>query len=148
MSINSIVTIESSAADHNMKIGELAKSTGYPVQTIRYYEKEGLVRSNARSEGNFRLYDQNAIERLLFIKHCRNLDLSLSDIRQLLALMDSPETCCDEINRMITQHLKNVEQRLAELHNLRDQLRSLQHSCATDRTIEHCGILKNLSKQE
>ena len=131
-----------------MKIGKLAKSTGYPVQTIRYYEKEGLVRSTARSEGNFRLYDQDAIERLLFIKHCRNLDLSLSDIRQLLVLMDSPETRCNEVNQMIGQHLEEVEQRLVDLHALRDQLQSLQQSCATDRTVEQCGILKNLSKQE
>lgn len=131
-----------------MKIGELAKSTGYPVQTIRYYEKEGLVRSTARSEGNFRLYDQDAIERLLFIKHCRNLDLSLSDIRQLLVLMDSPETRCNEVNQMIDQHLEEVEQRLVDLHVLRDQLQSLQQSCETDRTIEQCGILKNLSMQE
>ena len=147
MSINSIVTIESSTADHNMKIGELAKSTGYPVQTIRYYEKEGLVSSTARSEGNFRLYYHAAIKRMLFIKHCRNMDLSLSDIRQLLALMDSPETHCNEVNQMINKHLEEVELRLVDLHTLRDQLQLLQQSCSKDRTVEECGILKKLSNQ-
>ena len=72
------------------KIGELSKVTGCSVQTIRHYEKEHLIASAERSEGNFRLYDESAVERLLFIKHCRSLDLSSPEIRQLLALNRSP----------------------------------------------------------
>ncbi len=128
-----------------VKIGELAKLTGCSVQTIRYYEKEALLASTQRSEGNFRLYDKTAIKQLMFIKHCRSLDLSLSEIRQLLTLSDSPETQCNEINRMIDIHILQVKERIQELTQLQHQLKALRNSCSSDRTIEQCGILQNLS---
>jgi len=128
-----------------VKIGELAKMTGCSVQTIRYYEKEQLLASTQRSEGNFRLYDATAIERLMFIKHCRNLDLALSEIRQLLALTGSPDTQCDDVNRMIDTHIEQVEARIQELSQLRQQLKTLRNSCSNERTVEQCGILHNLS---
>ncbi|HAG95429.1 MAG TPA: MerR family transcriptional regulator, partial [Gammaproteobacteria bacterium] len=83
-----------------MKIGELAKLTDCSIQAIRYYEKEGLIASSARSGGNFRLYNQAAVQRLLFIKHCRSLNLPLCDIRQLLQLQDTPSAQCDQVNQM------------------------------------------------
>ena len=73
-----------------MKIGELSKRTDCSIQTIRYYEKEKLLQSIQRSEGNYRLYDEAAVEQLGFIKLCRSLDLSLSEIRQLIAPKRSP----------------------------------------------------------
>ena len=127
-----------------MKIGELAKLTGCSVQTIRYYEKENLLKSKARSEGNFRLYDTSAVEQLMFIKQCRSLDLALSEVRQLIDLNQSPGTQCDDVNNMIDNHIEQVEQRMKELEGLRDQLTSLRRSCSNNRTIEECGILKNL----
>ena len=92
-----------------MKIGELAKKTDCSVQTIRYYEKEQLLCTTQRSDGNFRLYDEAAVEQLLFIKLCRNLDLSLSEIRQLLTLKRSPGEQCDQVNRMMDTHIQQVE---------------------------------------
>ena len=128
-----------------MKIGELAKLTGRSVQTIRYYEKEQLLESIKRSEGNFRLYDSSAVEQLMFIKHCRGLDLTLSEIRQLIELNRSPGTQCGDINKMIDHHIDQVELRINELENLRRQLKSLRASCPNSRTIEECGILQNLT---
>lgn len=128
-----------------MKIGKLAKMTNCAIQTIRFYEKESLISSKARSEGNYRIYDQTAVERLLFIKHCRQLDLSLSDIKQLLQLKDSPRANCDDVNQMIARHLDKVHQRIAELDALRLQLETLQTACSTGRAVEQCGILKNLA---
>ncbi|MBR9910283.1 MAG: Cd(II)/Pb(II)-responsive transcriptional regulator [Gammaproteobacteria bacterium] len=131
-----------------MKIGELAKITDCSVQTIRYYEKEGLISANARSEGNFRLYDhRSAVERLLFIKHCRRLDMSLSDIQQMLRLKDSPSAQCDDINQLLARHLEAVEKRIADLESLHHQLQVLQHACSAGRTVEQCGILQNLSNR-
>ena len=105
-----------------MKIGELSKVTGCSVQTIRHYEKEHLIASAERSEGNFRLYDEAAVEQLLFIKHCRSLDLSLPEIRQLLALNRSPGAQCDDVNRMMDRHIEQVEARIQELTKLNEQL--------------------------
>jgi len=130
-----------------MKIGELAKLTGCSVQTIRYYEKENLLKSKTRSEGNFRLYDTSAVEQLMFIKQCRSLDLAWAEVRQLIDLNQSPGTQCDDVNNMIDNHIEQVEQRMKELEGLRDQLTSLRRSCSNNRTIEECGILKNLSSK-
>jgi Cd(II)/Pb(II)-responsive transcriptional regulator len=128
-----------------MKIGELSTVTGCSVQTIRHYEKEKLIAASERSEGNFRLYDEAAVEQLRFIKHCRSLDLCLPEIRQLLALNRSPAAQCDDVNRMMDDHIKQVEVRIRELTKLSEQLRALRRSCSNQQTVEHCGILRNLS---
>lgn len=129
-----------------MKIGELAKATGCSVQAIRHYEKENLLSSTNRSEGNFRIYGEHAVEQLSFIMRCRSLNLSLAEIGALLALDASPSVQCEEVNEMIDQHIRGVEERMAELRALRRQLKSLRESCSSDRTIEHCGILHSLRK--
>ena len=80
-----------------MKIGELAKRSGCSIQTIRYYEKEGLISAPERTEGNFRLYNSVVLEKLSFIKNCRALDLTLSEIKHLVSLQNSPETPCEAV---------------------------------------------------
>jgi Cd(II)/Pb(II)-responsive transcriptional regulator len=131
-----------------MKIGELAKLTGCSVQAIRYYEKENLLPSIQRSEGNFRLYDQASAKQLSFIKLCRTLDLSLSEIRQLLALKRSPGAQCDEVNRIMDAHIQLVEARIRELIQLNKQLKALRGHCSNERTVAQCGILQSLSSNQ
>lgn len=127
-----------------MKIGELAKSSGCSIQTIRYYEKEGLITAPARSEGNFRLYSSDTIEKLLFIKHCRGLDLPLKEIKQLIQLQSIPNADCDKVNRMIDTHLALVESRIEELKKLHLDLTSLRLCCTGPKTVDQCGILERL----
>lgn len=81
-----------------MKIGELASALDVPIETIRYFEREGLLPAPARSEGNYRLYSETHRERLSFIRHCRTLDMALDEIRQLLRLKDSPDDPRGEVN--------------------------------------------------
>lgn len=131
-----------------MKIGELAKLTGCSVQTIRYYEAEKLLPSTRRSEGNFRLYDAASAEQLVFIRLCRGLDLSLSEIRQLLILKRSPNAQCDDVNRMIEVHIQQVESRIRELTQLNEMLKALRGRCSDQRTVEQCGILQTLSSNQ
>ena len=127
-----------------VKIGELAKRTGCSVQAIRYYEKEQLLPSAHRSEGNFRLYDHSMIEKIMFIKRCRSMDLSIAEIRHLIDINRSPHVHCDDVNLLFEAHITQVERRLGELGKLRDQLISLRDSCTDNRTIEECGILDSL----
>jgi Cd(II)/Pb(II)-responsive transcriptional regulator len=122
--------------------------SGCTVETIRFYEKEKLLVSNHRSAGNYRLFDTSAIDQLRFIRHCRSLDLSLAEIRQLLTLNQSPGSQCDDVNRMINSHISQVALRITELENLRRQLESLRNNCASNRTVEQCGILQNLTESE
>ena len=129
-----------------MRIGELAKLTGCPVETIRYYEREGLLPEPSRSEGNYRQYDAIHVERLSFIRHCRSLDMTQDEIRILLGLRDRPESDCGTANRLIDEHLHHVEVRIAELQSLSQQLRDLRARCSGDGSSEDCGILRELEQ--
>lgn len=128
-----------------MKIGELAKKAHCSVQAIRYYEKEGLIDPGQRSEGNFRLYGKQALGRLQFIRGCRGLDMPLAEVRDLLALQQSPDAPCDSINRLIDSRLEEVEKRTRELHQLRRQLQNLQRRCGGGGTVQECPILQGLN---
>lgn len=128
-----------------MKIGELAKRSGCSIQTIRYYEKEGLISAPERTEGNFRVYNFVALEKLCFIKNCRALDLTLCEIKHLVSLQHSPGTPCEAVNEMIDRHLQVVESRIADLQKLHVDLRQLRLKCGNARSVEQCGILGELT---
>lgn len=127
-----------------MKIGQLAEVSGCSIQTIRYYEKEGLLKPPNRSEGNFRLYDDKALKELEFVKHCRSLDISLIDIKTLLDLKNRPEESCSSINNLIENQLNLVNQRINELKALKSELQKMKKTCSDNNTVEQCGILKTL----
>lgn len=127
-----------------MKIGELAKLTDCPVETIRYYEKEALLPPPARSEGNYRLYTQAHTERLTFIRNCRSLDMTLEEIRSLLGLRDSPQDQCESVNALIDEHIHHVKARIDGLLALQEQLIDLRQRCGEGPEIDQCGILQRL----
>ncbi|TBU89528.1 Cd(II)/Pb(II)-responsive transcriptional regulator [Stutzerimonas kirkiae] len=129
-----------------MKIGELARRTGCPVETIRYYEREGLLPAPARSEGNYRMYTAAHVERLAFIRHCRSLDMTQQEIRHLLALRDHPEADCGEANRLIDEHIRHVELRIEELRALQRHLLELRGHCRSVGSTGECGILRELEQ--
>ena len=127
-----------------MKIGELAKLTDCPVETIRYYEKENLLPPPARTDGNYRVYTQAHTERLTFIRNCRSLDMTLEEIRSLLALRDSPQDQCESVNALIDEHIHHVKARVDSLLALQAQLLDLRQKCGEGPDGEHCGILQQL----
>lgn len=128
-----------------MKIGELAKVAHCSVETIRYYEKEALLPQTARSEGNFRVYGAAHLERLRFIRNCRNLDMSHEEIHALLALTDRPEDGCGGINEVFDHHITHVDERIEELLQLKQQLTTLRQRCQTEQSQQDCGILQGLA---
>lgn len=129
-----------------MKIGDLAKSTATPVETIRYYEREGLLPEPGRSEGNYRIYGEAHAERLAFIRHCRGLDMTLDEIRQLLRFKDDPGADCGDVNALLDAHIGHVATRIKELRALEKQLRTLREHCAQAQPTASCGILGELSR--
>ena len=128
-----------------LKIGELAKHTGLQVETIRYYEREGLLPTPARSEGNYRLYGSSHSERLQFIRHCRSLDMTLDEIRSLLAFRDAPAESCSAVNLLLDKHIEDVAQRIRELQALQTQLDALRSRCRSVHTAKDCEILHTLA---
>ncbi|HVK93518.1 MAG TPA: Cd(II)/Pb(II)-responsive transcriptional regulator [Noviherbaspirillum sp.] len=130
---------------HSLRIGELAERTDCQVETIRYYEKEGLLPVPARSEGNYRLYSDVHVDRLMFIRHCRSLDMALDEIRRLLQFRDAPEQNCGEVNVLLDEHIGHVAARIAELKRLEKQLKMLRRLCDQAQEAKNCRILNELS---
>ncbi|TXI92104.1 MAG: Cd(II)/Pb(II)-responsive transcriptional regulator [Burkholderiaceae bacterium] len=127
-----------------MRIGELAKATGVDVETIRYYEKVQLLNAPSRSDNGYRVYTKAHLERLSFIRHCRALDIPLSEVKRLLSFLDNPESECSEINHLVDAQLAKVRARLASMQALERQLMALRGQCSTPHTASECGILHEL----
>src|SRR5262245_57761721 len=108
-----------------MKIGELAGRADVDVQTVRYYEKEGLLEAPGRTASGYRSYRPEDLERLHFIRHCRSLDMPLADIRRLLALSRDRSVSCGEVDGLLHAHLARVRAKLAALQDLEKQLAAL-----------------------
>jgi Cd(II)/Pb(II)-responsive transcriptional regulator len=128
-----------------MRIGELAQVTGTQVETIRYYEKQGLLPEPGRSDGNYRVYGPEHVDLLQFIRHCRGLDMSLEEVRVLLRLRDAPAEDCGDVNALLDEHIGHVVRRIKELRTLERQLRDLRARCASETNAAHCGILSELA---
>lgn len=127
-----------------MTIGQLARTTGCGIETIRYYEREGLLPKPGRTTGNFRRYAQEHAELLSFVRHCRSLDMALNEIRILLRFRSAPDENCGEVDALLETHIGHVKERIAELRRLEGQLRALRRKCGGARLAEHCGILREL----
>ncbi len=128
-----------------LKIGEVARKAGCQVDTIRYYESQGLLRRPERSEGNFRLYAEVDVERARFIRYCRSLDMTLAEVRELLELRDHPEEDCGEVVALLDKHVARVGRRIAELRSLERHLVELRGCCGPGRAAGECGILQELA---
>lgn len=125
----------------DLKIGDLARATSTKVVTIRYYEKIGLLPPPSRSVGNYRSYDNAALERLRFIRRCRDLGFSLDQIRELLELSSDVERPCAEVDEITAVHLAEVERKIADLQALAQELRRISATCNGGGTISNCRIL-------
>jgi len=130
-----------------MKIGELAQTTTASIETIRFYEREGLLPQTARTDGNYRIYGPEHIERLTFIRHCRSLDMALDEIRALLRFKEAPQANCAGVNELLDDHIGHVAQRIRELRGLEKQLKLLRQQCGEANAAADCGILKGLSEE-
>jgi Cd(II)/Pb(II)-responsive transcriptional regulator len=129
-----------------MKIGEIAAASDTPVETIRYYEREGLLPAPARTESNYRTYGEEHLARLRFIRHCRGLDMSLDEVRVLLRFKDAPNENCGDVNAVLDAHIGHVSRRIRELRALEKELKGLRAQCGEARQAQECGILEGLSR--
>lgn len=128
----------------HIKIGELAKKAGTHPETVRYYERLGILPPPHRTPSNYRAYDESHLDRLLFIRKCRAVDITLDEVRRLLYFRDRPELACHEINELLDKHIARVDEQLAEMERLARALRGLRACCDNPRTAGDCGILATL----
>jgi len=132
------------------KIGQLAKLADVTPDTIRYYEKQQMMDHEIRTEGGFRLYSENDLQRLKFIRYGRQLGFSLDAIRELLSIRIDPEHhTCQESKTIVQARLREVEGMIAELRHMQRSLRKLNDACCgTAHSSVYCSILEALEKGE
>lgn len=127
-----------------LTIGHLASTTGAKVETIRFYEKTGLLPTPARTEGNYRAYTAEHLNRLSFIRRARDLGFSLEQVRELLALADDRNRSCSAIDAIATEHRLEVERKIRDLQALKAELDNLIDQCSCG-TVAECRIIEALS---
>ncbi|TJZ76215.1 MerR family transcriptional regulator [Chitiniphilus eburneus] len=127
-------------------IGTLGKAAGVNLETVRYYERIGLLPPAPRSEGGYRRYDGVAVKRLRFIRRGRELGFGIDEIRTLLQLADHPQQPCDAADHLAQQHLAEVEAKIADLLAMRDVLARLVGCHST--SAEHCRLLETLEQRD
>lgn len=126
-----------------MKIGEAAAASGCHLETIRYYERVGLMPAPARTASGYREYSATDVRRLKFISRGRELGFSLDDIRSLLRLGDEPDMDCEEVDRLARAHRNDITSRIAQLQDMVDQLDRVMRSCLGGKR-GNCEILRTL----
>lgn len=133
-----------------MKIGELAKAAGLTVQTIRYYESEGVLPPHRRTESGYRIFGPNDLERLEFIKKAQRLGLSLAEIRDILAIQAQQQPTCLHVRSVLEAKVAEADRVLRELAEFRDQLEHLLEQAGTLEDCRPsggriCGIIEQAS---
>ena len=129
-----------------MRIGELARATGVKTETIRYYEREGILAAPPRTQANYRDYGPNETSRLHFIGRARNLGFSMAQVRELLDLADDKSQSCAEVDVLTRTHLFEVDRKIAELKSLRTELSRMLENCEQG-AIGDCLIVEALAQQ-
>ena len=131
-----------------MRIGELAARAGVNQETVRFYEAKGLLPAPARQTNGYRVYTEAHLERLLFVRHCRELDLSLEDVARLCALDAGDDADLDNVHALIEGQLARIESKIRSLECLRERLTKLQSCCCGHHRHAHCGILQGLKSED
>ncbi len=127
-----------------LSIGEMSRRSGVKVPTIRYYEQMGLIDAPERSAGNQRRYTRKELDRLTFIRHARDLGLSLEAIRELVRLSEHPDMPCAEAHVIATAHLAAIRERIARLKRLEKELTRIEAACHADH-VGDCNIIQVLA---
>jgi DNA-binding transcriptional MerR regulator len=126
-------------------IGQLARAAGVPTSTVRYYERIGLLQPEARTAGNYRLYDEEALQRLHFIRAAQATGFTLEDITALLQLQDATPATCQDVQTLIEARLGDLEQRMADLRHVQRVLKATLKRCQETAWQGRCHILDTLT---
>lgn len=129
-----------------MQIGDLSKATSVNIETIRYYERIGLLPAPARQSNGRRTYAERDARRLAFIRHARDLGFDLGDVRTLLALQEQPEASCEEATVIARAQLEAVECRITKLQSLKAELSRMVRECKPGLVAE-CRVIEALSSE-
>lgn len=135
-----------------LQIGKVALETGLGIHAIRFYEREGLLKQPPRSEGGFRLFDQDSVRDLKFIRKAQELGFSLSEVRELLVLRRTESQACSHVRSLLSEKVEMVQKKIHELVRLENELKSALRKCNRDlkraggRIERACPVLEELGR--
>lgn len=121
----------------------LAQRSGVNAETVRYYEKIYLLPEPPRSEGGYRIYGENDLQRLRFIRRCREMGFSLDEIRGLLLLVDREQVSCERVKHLADDHLLTIRTKISDLRKMERTLRALADNCSGE-DVPECSIIEAL----
>lgn len=133
-------------SSHVYRSSELANMAGVNKETIRFYEKKGLLTAPMRTAGGYRQFSQEDLERLLFIRNAKELGFALTEIKELLAIADGDIYKCCDVREIAQSKLNHINKQLKHLSTLKATLTKLVSECQQARTIKHCPIIESLSR--
>ncbi len=132
-----------------MTRGEVAEKAGVNPETLRYYERKGLIPEPPRSDGGFRLYDEHYVDRLRFIRRAKDLGFTLAEIKGLLDLRVDDEATCRDVKSRAEEKLDGVEEKIRDLRRIRDALTQLASACEGGRgPTSDCPILDAMERKD
>ncbi len=131
---------------HVFRTSELANKAGVNKETIRFYEKKGLLFDPIRTDGGYRQYSQKDFDRLVFIKNAKELGFALSEIKELLAIADGDIYKCSDVRQIAESKLDHISNQMKHLKKLKTALTKLVTECQRAKTIKNCPIIESLSK--
>ena len=126
-----------------MGIGEMSRQTGVGIETIRYFEKIGMMPAPGRSEGGNRQYTNDHLQRLFFINRCRQIGFSQSEIKALLSMVDAKDVTCAEVHSITVEHISDIKQKIRDLRKLEKVLTQMANECSRG-DIPECPIIETL----
>jgi MerR family mercuric resistance operon transcriptional regulator len=127
-----------------MTIGKLAKRAGVGVETIRFYERKGLIPEPPRRSSGYREYDDDTVMRVRFIRHAKELGFTLKEIDGLLSLQLDPDKPCQDVNRRIETKISDIDEKIQMLKRMKDALQRLSVQCGGEGSVSECPILEAL----
>lgn len=128
----------------NYLISDLAKKSGLSPDTIRFYEKKGLIKAEFRADNQYRYFNEATLKRLLLIKRYRSLNIGLKEIENLIELQHTPQADCGVLNTILDQHIDDIENKINELKLFQKELKELRQHCHQPTTVRDCQIFKTL----
>src|SRR5215471_6056006 len=131
-----------------LSIGQVARRAGVGVETVRFYEREGLLEEPPRRSSGYRQYSEQVVKRIHFIKRAQQLGFSLKEISELLLLRVDGQTSCDEVKLRTEAKLAEVERKLVELQRMRQALLQVHSLCVGSGPTGRCPMLEALDQQE
>lgn len=131
-----------------MRIGQIAKQAGVHVETIRFYERKGLIQQPLRRTGGYREYPQETIVRIRFIKRAKKLGFSLPEIAELLALKANPKATCADVKKRTEDKISAIHERMTDLQKIKQALEELVMVCKGEGPLDTCPILGSFEDSE